>query len=273
MGFPWAPQRTRTPLQTRVRSAAPLLSGLTESIHFPHSAAPATCGMTPVEGGVFDLELEEEARAAQCPSLPADLWIHVFRHGSPCDWAGWAAVSNEVHCAIRTLRASCEALSVTSLRALCGPSEEALRASLSSLNKLTHLQLPGGHEPGSLLSDAQLVVLAEALVVLQVLELPRQRQLTNRGLRCAAPAFSASLRALDLTYCSLVGYSALVHLRQHCPDLATIRRLPAWLVGSTTTPEGERHTYYVDGSFEFDRDDESRGWVAQLRELTTSPTE
>ena len=61
------------------------------------------------------------------------------------------------------------------------------------------------------------------------------------------------LTALDLTYCPLVSYAAVMALRDASPRLALIRRQPPWLDGHFDTPWGETHTYYPCGAFSFTR--------------------
>ena len=218
------------------------------------------------EDGLFDLELHDDAESSHVSetppvSLPSDALCLIFQSGHPPDWAVWATISREASYAVESIRSACRSLSLPSVAAL-----GALRPTLSRLRGLRHLLLPGSAStPGALLSDDGLAVLAEELPLLEELELPSQTQLTNKGIRRAALFFADSLRSIDITCCNLIGYGAVEHLRQTCHRLETIRRLPAWMVGWALTPDGERHTYYADGSFSFDRDEESRGWVAQLR--------
>jgi len=73
------------------------------------------------------------------------------------------------------------------------------------------------------------------------------------------------LETLDLTYCALVSYAAVLELRAASPSVRLIRRQPSWMDGTFDTPWGEKHTYWPDGSFCFDRVGTAKGWVAQLR--------
>ena len=93
------------------------------------------------------------------------------------------------------------------------------------------------------------------------------------------------LHSLDITYCALVSYAAVVALRETSGSLRAgiIRRQPCWLDGHFETPWGEEHTYWPCGAFAFhgrdrqsnedevDENDEMAilsaklGWTAQLR--------
>ena len=48
--------------------------------------------------------------------------------------------------------------------------------------------------------------------------------------------------------------SRVVALRSELPKLCCVRRLPPWLCG-VFHPWGEQHTYYADGSFDYQRQD------------------
>lgn len=74
------------------------------------------------------------------------------------------------------------------------------------------------------------------------------------------------LESLDITYCAMVSYAAVIALRDACPRIKLIRRLPQWLEGQYDTPWGEVHTYYPCGAFRFTRAAEAVGFVAQLRQ-------
>jgi len=85
-----------------------------------------------------------------------------------------------------------------------------------------------------------------------------------------------------------VGYVVVLEAMRRCPRLRLLRRQPEWMDGTFLTPWGEEHnllrgrrvsratadlvddasqehTYYADGSFQFSRASESRGWVCQCR--------
>ena len=66
---------------------------------------------------------------------------------------------------------------------------------------------------------------------------PYARVSTTKGIReRLAPAGCAALEAIDLTFCELVGYTAVIALRNSCPKLRLIRRQPEWMDGAITTP-------------------------------------
>lgn len=103
----------------------------------------------------------------------------------------------------------------------------------------------------------------------------RSPHLTDRGLDSLAADASgarAALREVDLTFCPGTSYGATIHLRRAQPSLQLIRRLPVWLEGRFLTPFAgagaavETHTYYADGTFDFKRAQQSRGYVRYLRE-------
>lgn len=73
------------------------------------------------------------------------------------------------------------------------------------------------------------------------------------------------LESLDITYCAMVSYASVIALRDACPRIKLIRRLPRWLEGQYDTPWGETHVYYPCGAFSFTRGTEAVGFVAQLR--------
>lgn len=210
----------------------------------------------------------DEGSASQPPALPADLLCQIFQHATVRQWATLARISVESLNAVRLLRASCRMVESHNLSDLA-PSLHSMRLALAPLRMLTTLRLPAAiADHTSHITDEHLFVLSEQLPCLEVLDLRNQPQVTNRGVRQLASSSSslaATLVEVDLTACPLVGYSIVQQLHARCPRLRLVRRLPAWLVGWTTTCNGEKHTYYADGSFEFTRDTEARGWVAQCR--------
>mmetsp|Transcript_25644 Transcript_25644/g.56144 ORF Transcript_25644/g.56144 Transcript_25644/m.56144 type:complete len:446 (+) Transcript_25644:189-1526(+) len=78
-----------------------------------------------------------------------------------------------------------------------------------------------------------------------------------------------NLRFLDITFCEHITYGATLELRKLLPSPLLVRRQPRWLDGHFETPFSGRHpievhTYYPDGSFSFDRDEQAAGYVARL---------
>lgn len=73
------------------------------------------------------------------------------------------------------------------------------------------------------------------------------------------------LRYLDITYCKHTSYQTTLLLRQHCPHLA-IRRQPSFMDGNFVTnfENDGIHTYWCDGTFRFQRQQCSRGYVIQV---------
>ena len=81
---------------------------------------------------------------------------------------------------------------------------------------------------------------------------------------------AASLRCIDISFCTNTSYKGTFCLRDRLPNLEVLRRQPEWLDGQFETPfagavdEVEVHVYYADGSFSFNRRSESNGFVCQL---------
>lgn len=76
----------------------------------------------------------------------------------------------------------------------------------------------------------------------------------------------ALLEYIDITFCSKTTYAGTFPLRNAYPD-CIIRRQPKWMDGQFMTPfqkDGEAHTYWCDGTFEFERDQQSCGYVCSL---------
>jgi hypothetical protein len=75
----------------------------------------------------------------------------------------------------------------------------------------------------------------------------------------------SSLEFIDLTYCSNTTYAGTFPLREAYPAII-IRRLPKWMDGHFVTPfdNDGLHTYWCDGSFQFERDQQSCGHVSEL---------
>eukprot|EP00668_Euglena_longa_P045805 GGOE01061486.1.p1 GENE.GGOE01061486.1~~GGOE01061486.1.p1 ORF type:complete len:356 (+),score=46.43 GGOE01061486.1:66-1133(+) len=87
---------------------------------------------------------------------------------------------------------------------------------------------------------------------------------TNLGVHLLTRgSLGASLKHLDLTFTN-TDYAIVLHLYRKCSGLL-VRRQPAWLDGHFQCPWNEVHTYHIDGSFQFTRSRESRGFVWCLR--------
>jgi hypothetical protein len=93
---------------------------------------------------------------------------------------------------------------------------------------------------------------------LQHLELEQQPQVPF-------PFRRDHLRYIDITYCKHTSYQTTLTLRQHFPHLI-IRRQPAFMDGNFVTnfENDGIHTYWCDGTFRFQRQQCSRGYVMQV---------
>lgn len=97
-------------------------------------------------------------------------------------------------------------------------------------------------------------------------------QVTDFGLDCISRSAAAArnLEVVDITFCPHTTYSGTFPIRERVTNLRLLRRQPEWLDGRFETPFGgartgaEIHTYYADGSFSFNRDSQSNGFVCQL---------
>ncbi len=190
--------------------------------------------------------------------LGTDILPRVVLSCSHVDWARLACVCRVFRGIIVHARAACchadpSTLQLT-LPILCRPLGQGV---LSNLLGLRSLVLSG--EVG--IDDLQL----QSLTVLQQLNSLdiSATEVTTRGLRCLHSL--QHLAELDITFCPIVSYTAVLDLRRHCPNLRLIRRQPKWLDGHFETPWGEIHSYYPCGAFSFSREVESKGWVAQLK--------
>jgi hypothetical protein len=74
-----------------------------------------------------------------------------------------------------------------------------------------------------------------------------------------------TLQYIDLTYCSKTTYAGTFPLRNAFPGLI-IRRQPEWMDGHFVTPfdNDGLHTYWCDGTFQFEREQQSCGHVTEL---------
>ena len=139
----------------------------------------------------------------------------------------------------------------------------SLTGSLGPLRSLLELSLKGLRGVDD---EVVMGLLAPNLPQLRHLDLSETAVATRGAISLKA---LSSLTSLDITFCPLVSYAAVIVLREACPRLRHLRRLPKWLEGHFETPWGEVHTYYPCGAFEFERGMQSTGWVAQLRERVT----
>ena len=196
------------------------------------------------------------------PDMPCELFdigtdalTHVVLSLSHVQWARLACVCRVFRAVVGQARGACTHADQSTLQldrhSLCLGRPLGLGALSWSLG-LRSLVLRG--LPG--IDDVQLHCLSP-LHHLHSLDVA-STWVTSHGLR--ALHSMQSLRALDITFCPLVGYSAVLDLRHHCPDLSLIRRQPQWLDGHFDTPWGEVHTYYPCGAFSFSRGAESEGW-------------
>ena len=84
----------------------------------------------------------------------------------------------------------------------------------------------------------------------------------------------SALREVDVTFCSNITYSAVIQFRALLPN-CLLRRLPDWLCGHTHTPFGdgtdEVHTYWPDGTFSYNREQQSEGFVMRIDMLGSDP--
>ena len=182
--------------------------------------------------------------------------VHALSH---VDWARLAPVCRVFRTLVSDARGACSHASASTLQLtapiLCRPLGQGL---LSCVLGLRTLALGG--QAG--IDDVQL----QSLTVLQQLHSldVSGTAVTSCGLRSLHCMHS--LQQLDITFCPIVSYAAVLLLRRLCPNLHLIRRQPKWMDGHFETPWGEVHTYYPCGAFSFSRQVESEGWVAQLKD-------
>jgi hypothetical protein len=138
-------------------------------------------------------------------------------------------------------------------------------ALLCNLNRLQRLDT-GTWATGELL---QIIGRNELLPELQHLAMVGSVGVDDDGLRAIAQgeARRENLRSIDITFCQNTSYQVTVWLRENLPNLSLIRRQPEWMDGRFETPfENDGiHTYYADGSFSFERQEWSQGWVVRVQ--------
>lgn len=178
--------------------------------------------------------------------------------------------------ACATLREACARVDGRLLELLVVPEDTAggtsglmrrLRPYCSRLQMLQTLDLTGHAE------DRLVLAIGGLLPQLVRLCCTRSPLLTEKALESlAADSGRQALREVDLVFCRHIGYAATIRLRRSLPSLELVRRQPAWLEGRFLTPfagagpKVEMHTYYADGSFDFTRPQQSRGYVRYLQE-------
>lgn len=97
-------------------------------------------------------------------------------------------------------------------------------------------------------------------------------QVTDKGLLslCQGTDRAKNLHSIDITYCHNTTYQGTFVVRDALPNLRLLRRQPAWLDGCYETPfdDDGLHVYYADGSFEFERRVQCRGFVVSWNKWT-----
>lgn len=144
---------------------------------------------------------------------------------------------------------------------------------LPHLTRLVHLELSSHATDGILLQLGY----GGNLPHLRSLSMVGSLRVSDRGLAYLSNAndFTSTIQTIDITFCRNTTYAATFGLRDNFEGLRLLRRQPAWMDGSFTTPfEGEEtlHTYYADGSVQMDRVSASCGYIAQfgVRDADTS---
>lgn len=94
---------------------------------------------------------------------------------------------------------------------------------------------------------------------------PSQTSSASASLASASSSSCHTLQYIDLTYCSKTTYAGTFPLRKTFSGLV-IRRQPEWMDGHFVTPfdNDGLHTYWCDGSFQFQREQQSCGHVTEL---------
>lgn len=136
----------------------------------------------------------------------------------------------------------------------------ALKRKLAHMHTLT----PGIHASDELLQK----LIDATLPNLRTIAMVGSLQVTDRGLHSLSfvESFVDTLETIDITYCHGTSYAGTFCLRDKFGPNLLIRRLPQWMVGSFETPfdNDGLHTYYADGSFEFEREEQSCGYVMHV---------
>lgn len=84
------------------------------------------------------------------------------------------------------------------------------------------------------------------------------------------------LRYIDVTFCNGISYDDTLKLRELLPQgetRVTVRRQPNWCDGRFETPfeNDGHHTYWPDGTFQYERDNCSVGFVLSLQQIKENP--
>lgn len=130
------------------------------------------------------------------------------------------------------------------------------------MRNLTHLECL---TLGSWATDTLVEAIShhQLLPQLKTLSMVSSKEVTDRGLRSLAARGRENLISIDITFCSNTTFQATLYLRRELPNLELIRRQPEWMDGHFETPfeNDNRHTYYADGSFLYQRETSSFGFV------------
>lgn len=92
-------------------------------------------------------------------------------------------------------------------------------------------------------------------------------EVTDHGLLSLSKIPSRKLKSIDITFCHKTSYAGTFPLRDAYPNIV-IRRQPEWMDGQCLTPfeNDGAHTYWCDGTFLFERDQQSCGHVCSLHQ-------
>jgi hypothetical protein len=120
----------------------------------------------------------------------------------------------------------------------------------------------------------QIIPEYQLLPNLKKMSMVRSLGVTDDGLECLSRGiYSDTLEQIDITHCRNTSYAGTFPLRERQPNLKLLRRQPEWLDGKLITPFGaagngevEVHTYWPDGTFTFNRDSQSNGFVCDLQD-------
>lgn len=113
-----------------------------------------------------------------------------------------------------------------------------------------------------------LQVANDTLPRLQSISMVGSLGVTDNGLNAlsGSQSFFETLQYIDITFCHNTSYAGTFCLRDNFPNLKVLRRQPEWMDGCFETPfeNDGLHTYYADGSFQFERQQQSTGYVMHL---------
>lgn len=150
-------------------------------------------------------------------------------------------------------------------------------SSSSLLRSLQHMVNLRDVDMCSTACDELLRLLGTHCTRLERLNVARSPNVTHDGLRALSDG-CIHLTYVDITFCASTDFGAVLILRgdpgpeaassSFNPRPVVVRRQLQWQDGHFHCPwqPPEIHTYYPDGSFQFSREAESRGWVADLEE-------